>query len=110
MLQVTDKLLRDMTDLIVKECAPQKVILFGSHARGTAGDNSDLDFMIIENFTKVGKSREETLSDLCQLLFDYDLPIDLLLYSPEEVTKWSKAKNHVVAHALREGKVLYERH
>ena len=110
MLQVTDELLRNMTNLIVKECAPQKVILFGSHARGNAGDNSDLDFMIIENFSKTGKSREETLTDLWQLFFDYDLPIDLLLYSPEEVTKWSKAQNHVVAHALREGKILYEHH
>jgi predicted nucleotidyltransferase len=49
MFQVTDVLLKKMTDLIVKEIAPQKVILFGSHARGTARPDSDLDFMVIED-------------------------------------------------------------
>jgi predicted nucleotidyltransferase len=109
MLQVTEELIHNMTNLIVQKCAPQKVILFGSHARGTANRHSDLDFMIIEEKI-AGDNRTRTLADLGQLFFSYDLPIDFLIYSPEEIARWKETPNHVIAHALSEGKVLYERH
>lgn len=111
MLQVTDILLKKMTDLIVKAIAPQKVILFGSHARGTAGPGSDLDFMVIEDGPfGPDKTRENEMVKLWQLFFDYAIPLDFLVYSPEEIERWKNAPNHVVAHALKEGKILYERH
>jgi predicted nucleotidyltransferase len=44
MLQVIDILLQEVTKLIVQETKPRKIILFGSHARGTAHPDSDLDF------------------------------------------------------------------
>ena len=111
MLQVTDALLKKMTDLIVKELDPQKVILFGSHARGTARSDSDLDFMVIEDGPfGPGKTRETEMVKLWQMFFDYAIPLDFLVYSPEEVERWENAPNHVIAHALKEGKILYERH
>jgi len=110
MLHVTDNLIHSMTDIIVRECHPEKVVLFGSYARGTANPDSDLDFMIIKNTQQTGKSREKALEALWQVFFSYDLPIDFLIYSPEEIKKWKDAPNHIVAHALNEGKVLYERH
>lgn len=111
MLQVTDALLKKMTDLIVKELAPQKVILFGSHARGTARSDSDLDFMVIENGPfGPDKTREHEMIKLWQMFFDYAIPLDFLVYSPDEVARWENAPNHVIAHVLKEGKILYERH
>jgi hypothetical protein len=44
------------------------------------------------------------------MFFDYAIPLDFLVYSPEEVARWENAPNHVIAHALKEGKILYERH
>jgi predicted nucleotidyltransferase len=46
---VTKKLLQVMTEKIVREINPRNVVLFGSHARGTARPDSDLDFLIIED-------------------------------------------------------------
>jgi len=56
MLQVTKELLKEMTAIIVREVNPCKIILFGSHARGTARRDSDLDFLVVEDgpFSQVG--------------------------------------------------------
>jgi predicted nucleotidyltransferase len=45
----TKKLLQEMTEKIVREINPRKVVLFGSHPRGTARPDSDLDFLIVED-------------------------------------------------------------
>ena len=109
MLQVTEKLLQEMTDLIVREIQPRKIILFGSHARGTARPDSDLDFLVVEDGPfDVQRSRRAEITRLGNILFDYFIPIDFLVFTPQEIDKWKNAKNHVIAHALREGRMLYE--
>jgi predicted nucleotidyltransferase len=110
-LQVTDQLIQEMTDIIVREVNPRAVILFGSHARGDARQGSDLDFLVVEDGPfGPGRTREDAMVKLWQILFDYAVPLDFLVYSPEEVEKWKDAPNHVIAHALKDGKVVYERH
>ncbi|ABL00038.1 nucleotidyltransferase domain-containing protein [Pelobacter propionicus] len=111
MLQVTDKLLQEVTNLIVQETKPRKIILFGSHARGTAHPDSDLDFLIVEDGPfDTKRSRRAEIARLSNALFDYLIPMDFLVFTPQEIEKWKGVKNHVVAHALREGKTLYESH
>jgi predicted nucleotidyltransferase len=46
---ITKKLLQEMTEKIVREINPRKVVLFGSHARGSARPDSDLGFLIVED-------------------------------------------------------------
>ena len=86
MLQVTKELLKEMTDIIVREVNPRKIILFGSHARGTARRDSDLDFLVVEDgpFSKE-RSRESEMTRLWDILFEYNIPIDFLVFTPEEV-------------------------
>ncbi len=111
MLKVTDQLIREMTDIIVREVNPRMLILFGSRARGDAQPGSDLDFLVVEDGPfGPGRTREAEMTRLWEIFFDYAVPLDFLVYSPEEIEKWKDAPNHVVAHALKEGKVLYERH
>ena len=109
MLQVTDELLDEITDLIVREVKPRKIILFGSHARGTARPDSDLDFLVVEDGPfNAQRSRRAEMTRLWNILFDYMVPIDFLVFTPEEIKKWGSSRNHVIAHALKEGRVLYE--
>lgn len=111
MLQVTDELLQEMTDLIVREVKPRKIILFGSYARGTARPDSDLDFLVVEDGPfDAQRSRRAEMTRLWDILFDYFIPIDFLVFTPQEIEKWKETKNHVIAHALREGRMLYESH
>lgn len=109
-LTITDEVLHEMTDRIVREVNPHKVVLFGSHARGTARPDSDLDFLVVEDGPfNAQHSRRAEMTRLWKLLGNYFIAKDFLVYSPDEVAKWESVKTHVVYHAMKEGRVLYER-
>lgn len=102
--------LRRMVDTIVDEVAPHQIVLFGSQARGDATDTSDVDLLIVvEEPFEEGRERLEMMTRLWRALSDVRGPKDLLVYSRQGVEKWKDTSNHVVARALREGEVLYER-
>jgi uncharacterized protein len=110
MVQLTDTLLHEMTESIIREVNPRKVVLFGSHAKGTARPDSDIDFLIVEDGPfNAQRSRRAEMARLWKLLRSYPLPKDFLVFTPEEVEQWGQVRNHVLSHALQEGKVLYER-
>jgi uncharacterized protein len=106
---VTEELLKAMTEKIVQEVNPRKVVLFGSHAKGTARPDSDLDFLVIEDGPfDAQRSRRAAMARLWMLFPEVRVPIDFLVYSPEEVAKWEGSRNHVIHHAMNDGRVLYE--
>jgi len=108
---LTQKMLKAMVDSIVKEVAPEQVILFGSWAKGTGKPGSDLDFLVVESESfGPGRSRRKEMARLWRVLFQFPIPKDILVYSTEEVKRWKTGTNHIVARAYREGKVLYEKH
>ena len=99
-------MLSKITALIVRELSPEKIILFGSRARGTATPHSDMDLLIVEDPDVPSKlSRRQKMAHLWKLLAPFPVPQDILIYSSTEIEKWESTKNHVIAHALREGKV-----
>ena len=110
MTPVTDELLDRMVRAIVEEVDPEQVILFGSRARGDAKEASDVDLVVVES-QPFGKTRSRRLEAvrLWRALSSFVVPKDILVYSREEVALWRDSLNHVLARALREGKVLYER-
>src|SRR5438552_334681 len=106
---VTPELLREMAAEIVRTADPLKVVLFGSHARGDARPDSDVDLLVIEE-EPFGPSHDrlDDAGRLWRALSRFFVPKDILLYSRDEVARWADSRNHVIAHALREGRVLYE--
>ena len=99
-----------MVRTIVHEVDPEQVILFGSYARGTETGNSDVDLLIIESepFANAQLRYDEGMR-LYNALARFHVPKDILVYSRERVEYWRDSLNNVVARALREGRVLYER-
>ena len=89
---------------IVEAVHPDKIILFGSHARGDAGPDSDLDLLII---APSDQPRGRRLKPVYRALRGLTTPKDLLWWTPQEVDQWQDAPGHVIRHALREGKTLY---
>ena len=110
MTQVTDDLLNQMVQAIVAEVDPEQVILFGSRARGDAREDSDVDLVVVEA-EPFGKTRSRRLeaARVYGAVAGFDALTDILLYSRDEVDHWRDSVNHVLARALREGTVLYER-
>ncbi len=110
MTPVTDELLDQMVRAIVEAVDPEQVILFGSRARGDAREASDVDLVVVES-EPFGKTRSRRLEAvrLWRALSSFVVPKDILVYSLDEVALWRDSLNHVLAQALREGKVLYER-
>ncbi|MFA6980442.1 MAG: nucleotidyltransferase domain-containing protein [Ignavibacteriaceae bacterium] len=107
---MSNEVLNNIVEDIVKKVNPTKVILFGSTARGETNKDSDLDLLIIEKekFNK-DRSRRKELKSIRQLLMKYKIPKDILLYDEEEVEYWKDSSNHIIARCLKEGKTLYER-
>ena len=88
------------------EANAERVILFGSHARGDAKENSDVDFMIIaeSKLPRFKRSRE-----LYKLFRPYPFAMDLLVYTPQEVERGKKSPVSFMSTVLREGKTLFVR-
>ena len=84
-----------------------RILLFGSHARGTADEHSDYDLLII---TPNPLTRSEKLSWSKQvhkaIVKAIHSPIDLLLYSEEDVANNKELPGHIVRTALRDGVAL----
>ena len=106
----SDALLERMVRAIVEEVDPEQIILFGSRARGDAMAESDFDFIVVEAgpFSD-GRSRHAEEVRLYRALAGCGASKDILVYSRDDVEYWRASLNHVLARALREGKVLYER-
>ena len=99
-----------MVRMIVDEVDPEQVILFGSRARGDATENSDVDLLVVETGPfGADRNRLTEEASLYRALAGLGVRKDILIYSRDEVEYWRDSLNNVVARALREGKVLYER-
>lgn len=111
MPRTTPEILRQMVELIVEEVDPLRIILFGSQARGDADEASDIDLIVLESGTfGAGKSRTMEEVKLYHALAGFHVSKDILVYSQDDAEYWQDSLNHVLARALREGQVLYERH
>ena len=96
----------EMVNRIVRQFQPEKIILFGSHARGTAGPDSDVDLLVVMN---VEGSKRQKATEVDLALFGLDLPVDVIVLRPEELERNRNQVGTILYPALREGKVLYER-
>ena len=105
----TDQL-ASLAERIIDLANPRQVILFGSRARGTAKEDSDIDLLIIGDRSPDAKwSRRREIGRIRRGLPLIGVPIDILFFTSDEVDKWRHTTNHIVSEALREGRVIYER-
>ena len=83
---------------------PVKVVLFGSHARGDAGPDSDLDFLAVER--DVGDRHAEMVR-LGRALRPLGIPVDVVVVSERYAEDWEGVEGSMVHAALAEGRVLH---
>lgn len=110
MVSLSEQLIDEMVRAIVQEVEPQRIYLFGSHARGDQTAASDVDLLIVEDEGfGPDRSRWSELKRIRKALRPFRVPKDVLVYSRDEFDTWEDSLNHVVARAVREGRLLYER-
>ena len=87
-----------------EEFGAEKVILFGSHLRGTASQDSDVDLLIVTSF----KGRSVDKSVEIRLKLRPTFPVDLLVRTPEKIRQRLEIGDQFIKDIIREGRVLYE--
>ena len=96
----------EIVDRIAARFSPERIVLFGSHARGDAREDSDLDLMVL--FREVDDPRERA-AELYGSLIDCDLPTDIVVSTTARFERYKNVVNTVYWPAAREGRVVYER-
>lgn len=101
------EILNDIVKRLVEGYAPQKVILFGSYARGEAEEDSDIDLLIIKDTEKPPLERWQEVK---RLLRDCSrrASVSPLVYTSEEIAHRLSVKDFFIEEVLEEGIVLYE--
>ena len=95
-----------MVERIVEGFAPERIILFGSHARGNASRWSDIDLLVV--MKKAPDLRELTV-EIRQTLSDLPVSKDIVVTTPERLEERSRMVGTVHRAAMLDGKTVYER-
>jgi predicted nucleotidyltransferase len=105
---LTDEILRRATDRLVAQFRPQRVILFGSQARGTGDARSDVDLLVICPVPPGAGSRRKLMVAMDRALRGIEMATDVIILTPEEFERDRQIPGTVARPAWREGRVLYE--
>ena len=95
---------RSLADCIAKEIGPRRIILFGSHARGQAGSDSDVDLLVITD-RPAGNDASLNL----RRKIEYSFPLDLIVCDKKRLARRIRAGDFFLQDAIKCGKVLYEK-
>jgi predicted nucleotidyltransferase len=96
-----DEIIRRIVDV----AAPDRIILFGSAARGEMGSHSDLDLLVIKSGVA---DRWDLIGKIYTSLRGVDYAVDVVLATPEIIERYGNSIGLVYRPALREGRVIYD--
>jgi len=102
---ISPETINGITQAIVENFQPEKIVLFGSYATGTPTPDSDLDLLVVMNTEQPRNKRSVPI----RLMFDsVPCAMDILVYTPDDLKKWNGATNHIVTEAFLDGRVIYD--
>lgn len=103
---ISEQKLSAIVRQLVSSLDPDKIVLFGSRARGDYRPDSDLDLLIVKDSPL---PRHLRVRSAYAALRGSGVPKDLLWFTPAEIAEWSAVSHYISTRALREGKILYEK-
>jgi len=102
--RLSEKTLQEIVRRVVEVAKPEKIILFGSAARGQMGPHSDVDLLVV----KKGKfDRSRLVGDIYMKFHGVGQAVDVIVVTPQEVERYRNTHCLVIAPALREGREVY---
>jgi uncharacterized protein len=106
---VTPAQIDEIVQIFVQKCQPEKIILFGSYAHGTANEDSDLDIAVVKESDLPRRKRSAEFSKaLFDAGFRRPFAMDILVYTPEEMAFYRNDRYSLVLEISLTGKTLYE--
>lgn len=102
---ITADVIAEAVRLLIADGRPTRVILFGSHARGEAREGSDLDLLVV---VPHHAGRRSEMVRLRKLLRPLAIPVDVLVYTEEQLDEWAHLPGSVLYEAMNEGRVIYD--
>ncbi len=102
---VTEEKLQAVTAQVVTQYDPEKIVLFGSYAWGGVHEDSDVDLLII----KKTENQFKTARQIDGSIFPRPFPLDIVVYTPEQIDARKEAGDFFINDILTNGKVLYEK-
>jgi predicted nucleotidyltransferase len=97
-------LIERMVKRVARKFHPEKIILFGSHARGEAGPDSDVDLLVVMPFK--GSALDQAV-EIRGALHDFLVPLDIIVTKPEDFAWRKEIIGTIEWPAAKEGKILY---
>lgn len=85
--------------------SPEKIVLFGSRARGDDNTDSDIDLLVVEHSSLPRYKRAARYRKAVAGMF---IAKDIVVWSPDEIEEWKNVPNAFITTILREGRVIYE--
>jgi|SRR5450759_4124932 len=105
---VIESIIQQLVDRI-KQFDPEKIILFGSYAYGTPGENSDVDLFVVKNVRKedIRDLRLSIRKHLRDIIYNQKVPVDLLLDSQENVNERIRLGDSIYEEIMSKGRTVY---
>ena len=103
-MKPTEAQLAAIVERIVGAVHPQKIILFGSNARGEGKPNSDIDVLVV---MPDGAHRRQTTTQIYRAMLGSKLDVDVVVANASDLAKYADTSGLVYKEALREGVSLY---
>ena len=100
---LTDEALQKVLRRVVEVAQPEKIILFGSAARGEMGPDSDIDLLVV----KSGVHRRRLAQKIYRHLIGLEQAVDVVVVTPEDLERYKDCPALVIHPALRDGRVIY---
>ena len=98
------KEIRDLTSQIAREFNPDRIILFGSHAYGQPGNDSDVDILVVLSFE--GKPVRKAIEIRNKI--NARVPLDLIVRTPEQLAQRLAQNDWFMREIVERGRTLYE--
>ena len=89
---------------VVEVAQPERIVLFGSAARGEMTRHSDVDLLIVRD----GEDALDMMFRIYRRLRGVGVPVDALVVSPADVARYRDSHALIIKPALREGRTIYE--
>jgi len=102
--RIDQALLDEVVSRIVKAVDPERIVLFGSHARGSARPDSDLDLLVVMDSPL---PRHRRVVPILKALAGIMIPKDVVAYTPAEIEEWRGVREAFITSILIEGRTLY---